>query len=294
MITTLSQIEALRFGRHPAFLFGTALGIVLTVLALNEQASDQVTGDSLSMPVVAFTVGLASMITGYHLTRSFQRADEVVEAAPVSLTTRTGALCLAALVPALVASGWLVFYYWLRPATLRPPEWLYGEFSHADVAMVLVGNSVLAAVGGTLLGIAAGRWWRFRGAAVVLVVGVVMWTIGVLGTFSSSESAPAPWQRWVRPFEPVGYFSSATQDNTSIISLTGSPSWHLAWLVTLCALAVVAALLWRAEGPSRQRLILVGVVTVVVSAVTYGLAAGGGLSEPMRTYPDGHSVVLIK
>ena len=294
MTITLSRIEAVRFGRHPAFLFGAALGITLTAMALKEQASDQVTGDSLSMPVVALTVGLASMITGYHLTRSFQRADEVVEAAPVCVTRRTGALCLAALVPALVASGWLVVYYWLQPATLRPPEWLYGEFSHADIATVLVGNSAVSAVGGTLLGIAAGRWWRFRGASAVLVVAVVVWTIGVLGTFSTGESAPAPWQRWVRLFEPVGYFSSATQYNTSIISLTGSPSWYLAWVVTLCGLAAIAALLWRAEGPTRRRLILVGVVTLLVSAVTYGLAAGGGLSEPMRTYPDGHSVVLTK
>ena len=34
----LARIEAWRFARHPMFLVGTALGVVFTVMALNEQA----------------------------------------------------------------------------------------------------------------------------------------------------------------------------------------------------------------------------------------------------------------
>ena len=287
----LSRIETLRFARHPMFLLGTALGILFTAMALSEQA-DQVTGDALSLPVVALTVGLPSMIAAYHLTRSFHRAGELVESTPTSRTTSTGALCLMAGVSALVASGWLVLYYGLTPPTMQAPEWMYGVFSHADVASVIVGNSVVAAAGGTLLGVAAGRWWRFRGASALLAVGVVVWTIGVLGLFSSTEGALAAWQRWGRLFAPVGYFSSATQYGDSIYSLTGSPWWYLAWTITLCTLATIAALLWRSEGPTRRRLIRIGAATLLISAVTYGLAAGGGLSQVVRTYPDGHSVVL--
>ena len=103
----LARIEAWRFARHPMFLVGTALGVVFTAMALNEQAH-QVTSDSLSLPVVALTVGVASMITAYHLTRSFHGAGELLEASPTSVTTRTAALCLMAGVPALVASAWLV------------------------------------------------------------------------------------------------------------------------------------------------------------------------------------------
>jgi hypothetical protein len=167
-------------------------------------------------------------------------------------------------------------------------------FSHADVAAVLVGNSVVAAVGGTLLGVAAGRWWGFRGASAVLVLAVVVWTIGVLGMFSSDEAARPGWNRWVRLFTPVGYFTSANADSSAVISLTGSPWWYLAWLLTLCALAVVAALLWRSEGETRRRVIRIGAVTLALSVVTYGLAASGGLSQQVRTFPDGHSVVLTK
>ena len=171
------------------------------------------------------------------------------------------------------------------------PEWMYGKFSHADVWAVLVGNSVVASVGGTLLGIAAGRWWRFRGSTVALVLAVVVWTIGVVGLFSS-EGAPAAWYRWVRLFTPVGYFSNPSPDGTGEDTLTGSPWWYLAWLVTLCALAAIAALLWGSEGQTRRRLVRLGAAALVVSALTYGLAAAGGNSQSVRTYPDGHSVVL--
>src|SRR6476469_8145256 len=185
----LARIEARRLARHPMFLVGTALGVVFTAMALNEQAH-QVTSDSMSLPVVALTVGVASMITAYHLTRSFHGAGELLEASPTSVTTRTAALCLMAGVPALVASAWLVLYYAIGPSGLSAPEWMYGPLSHAAIAAVLVENSVATVVGGTLLGIAAGRWWRFRGASAVLVLAVVVWTIGVLGAFGTTEGAP--------------------------------------------------------------------------------------------------------
>jgi hypothetical protein len=171
---------------------------------------------------------------------------------------------------------------------------MYGVFSHADIAAVLVSQSVVAAVGGTLLGIAAGRWWGFRGASAVLVLAVVVWTIGLLGAFSSGDTAPAAWTRWLRLFAPVGYFTSATADGTSVLSLTGSPKWYVVWLVTLCALAAVAALLWRSEGATRRWVIRAGAATLALSVLTYGLAVSGGQSQPVRTFPSGHSVVVTK
>jgi hypothetical protein len=244
--------------------------------------------------VVAATVGLGSMLAAFYLTRSFHRADELLEASPTSRTSRTGALCLTAIVPALIASLWLAFYYYgPRPAVLDAPEWMYGMFSHADITAVLVSHSVIAAVGGTLLGVAAGRWWSFRAASAVLVLGVVVWTIGWLGVFSSGDAHPA-WNRWVRLFAPVGYFSSTSAGNSNVVSLTGSTRWYAVWLLTLCTLAVVAALLWRSEGATRRRVIRAGAIALALSVVTYGLAASGGLTHEVRTFPDGHSVVLTK
>ncbi|MEO7448139.1 MAG: hypothetical protein ABI336_07680 [Humibacillus sp.] len=289
---TLARLESWRLARHPVLLVGTAVGMASTASALTE-APEEVAANALGMPVVALTVGLTAMLSAYHLTRSFHRADELLEASPILTTTRTMALCVTAVVPALIASLWLIFYYGFAPAALDVPEWMYGTLSHADLAAVLVGNSVVAAIGGTVLGVAAGRWWRFRGASAVLVLGVGLWTMVTLGAFSSGDAAPAGWVRWVRLFTPVGYFSSPSAHSTFVMTLTGSPWWYFAWLLTLCALAVVAALLWRAEGATRRQIVRVGAVALVLSAVTYGFAASGGLSHQIRSFPDGHSVVMM-
>lgn len=288
---TLARIEALRFGRHPMFLFATAFGIAVTAGALSEQA-ELPTSDALGMPMVALTVGLGSVITAYHLTRSFHRSDELLKASPTSPTTRTASLCLTAGVSALVASGWPIVYYVLTPPALEAPDWMYGGFSHAEIATVVVGNTIIAAAGGTLLGVAAARWWRFRGAAVLLILALVVWTMGILGIFSNSDAPLTAWNRWIRLFAPVNYFNTAPQSEVAVDSLTGSPWWYFGWTLTLCALAAIAALLWRSEGPTRRRLIRIGAVTLLLSAVTYGLAASGGPDHVVRYYPDGHSIVL--
>ncbi|TQM54600.1 hypothetical protein [Humibacillus xanthopallidus] len=292
-LPALARLEAGRLARHPAFVGGTAFGIVSTAMALSEEP-DQVTGNALGLPVVALTVGLGAMLAAYRITRSFDRADELVEAAPTSTTARTAALCVITLIPCLVASWWLVFYYGFTPAALDAPDWMYGVFSHSEIATVIVGNSVVAAAGATLLGIAAGRWWRFRGASAVLVILVAVWTLTVMSAFSGDEASPPAWHRWVRLFAPLSGFTTVSENTDSVLSLTGSPWWYFVWLLTLCALAGLAALLWRSEGQTRRRLVRAGGVLVAVSLVTYVLAASGGLSEPVRSYPDGPAVVTTK
>ena len=286
----LARVEMVRLARHPMFVLATALGILFTAMALNEQ-SDQVTGDSLGLPVVALTVGLGAMIAANQLTRSFHRARELVDATPTSLTTRTGALCLTALVPALVASGWLFIKYVVRPPAVQTPEWMYGTFSVTDIAWVLLAHTAVAAVGATLLGVAAGRWWRFRGASVVLVATVVTWTMGAGAALGTGGAMPA-WQRWVHLFTPLTFFSTTSQDSSSVDSLSGSPGWYVVWLLTLCALAATGALLWRATGTTRRRLVLIGAIVLAISAVVYVLAVTGGNGNTVRSYPDGQSVVL--
>jgi hypothetical protein len=289
-LAPLARIELARLARHPMLVFGVLFGIASTAISV-EEITDKTTGDVLGMPVTALTVGLPAMISAHLLARSFDRADELVESAPTSRVTRTGAMCFAALVPAVIASGWLVLYAIAERWLWTTPEWLYGTLSHADVWAIIIGNTVVAAIGGTLLGIAAGRWWRFRGSSVALVLGVVTWTIGVIGLFSL-EGTPAPWHRWVRLFTPVNAFSNPAPDGNGADTLTGSPMWYLGWLVSLCALAAIAALLKGSERPTHGRLVRLGAVVLLASVVTYGLAAAGGNSHSVRTYPDGHSVVL--
>jgi hypothetical protein len=279
-----------RLARHPLLVTGTALGIVFTTMAILE-IRQTASSDILGMPVTALCVGVSAMIAAQRLTGSFHRSEELVEAAPTSTITRTAALCASAVVPAAIASLWLAFYYVAEDRVWTTPEWMLGTLSRVDLAAILTGHTVVAAVGATLLGVAAGRWLRFRGATAVLVIAVVVWTIGVIGAFSS-EGVPAAWTRWVRLFTPVNAFSNPAPGVDAYDTLTGSPVWYLVWLVTLCALATVAALLKAAEGAARRRLVRLGAALLAMSVLTYGLAAAGGNSQVVRTYPDGHSVVM--
>lgn len=286
----LARLEMARMARHPVLIAGTLFGVVSTLMAVQDMRQN-LTGDILGMPVTALTVGVPAMIAAQRLTRSFHGSEELVDAAPTSSTTRTAALCASALVPAVIASAWLVFYYAADTRLWTTPDWMLGTLSPADLAAILTGHTVVAAVGGTLLGVAAGRWWRFRGAVAVLVVVVAVWTLGVIGAFSS-EGVPASWTRWVRLFTPVNAFSNPAPSHTAYDTLTGSPLWYLGWLVTLCGLAAVAALLKGSEGATRRRLVRIGAVVLAASALTYGLAVAGGNAEIVRTYPDGHSVLV--
>src|SRR3954447_8160624 len=289
----LTRIEAIRLATHPALILGTAFGVVFTVLTFSGQGG-QVLPDALGLLVVPSSVGLGAMMAAFYVTRSFHRAEELVDASPTSSTTRTATLCLTAVVPALIASLWLVLFYGFTPPPVDAPDWMYGVFSHADIAAVLVGQSVVAAVGGTLLGVAAGRWWRFRSASAVLLVGVMVCTIGWMGLLGGdADTVQAGWNRWIRLLAPVGSFTSTASDGNSVVSQTGSPWWYLAWLVTLCAVAALTALLWRSEGVTRRRVVRVGVITLALSGVTYGLAVSGGLSHQVRTFTDGHSVTMV-
>jgi hypothetical protein len=288
----LARIEIVRLARHPLLLAGVAFGAFSTALSVQELGAGT-SEDLLGMPVTALCVGVPAMIAAHRLTTAFRRAGEVVETAPMSTVTRTGAMCTSAVVPVVMASMWLVFYYASRNRIWMTPEWMLGTLSDADVAMILVSHTAIAATGGTLLGIAAARWWRFRGAAVVLVLGVTIWTLGSIGSFSA-EGVPAPWTRWIRLFTPLNAFSNPAPDGSGHDTMTGAPGWYFVWLLTLCALAGLAALLKGSEGSVRRRLVRVGAVLLAISALTYVLAAAGGNSSPVRTYPDGHSVVLTK
>ena len=52
---------------------------------------------------------------------------------------------------------------------------LYGPFSPSARIAVLVGQIVMPALGGPLLGVALGRWVRFPGAAFVLFLLLSGW-----------------------------------------------------------------------------------------------------------------------
>lgn len=288
----LARIEIGRLARHPLLIAGVTFGAVSTALSVQELGAGG-GQDLLGLPVAALCVGVPAMIAAQRLTIAFRRASEVVDAAPMSTVTRTSAMCSGAVVPVVMALMWLVFFYASQNRLWITQDWWLGTLTRTDLAMILIGHTAIAATGATLLGIAAARWWRFRGAAVVLVLGVTVWTLGSIGTFSA-EGVPPAWTRWVRLFTPLNGFTNAAPDGSGQDTMTGSPAWYFVWLLTLCALAGLAALLKGSEGSARRRLVRLGAALLAVSALVYVLAAAGGNSSPVRTYPDGHSVVLTK
>jgi hypothetical protein len=172
------------------------------------------------------------------------------------------------------------------------PAWLWGTFSEVDLVVAMAQQTVIAAVGGTLLGVAAGRWWRFRGAAFVLVVGLLFW-VELTSGVSAVLEAGGTWPKLLRLFSPLSFFQTAIVDPTvAVDTFPGSPAWYFGWLLALCALAAVAAMLHRADGVVRARLMRLGPVLLVSAAIFLVLAATQGPQHVVRTFPDGTTTVI--
>ena len=276
----LVLVEVRRFVRHPAFLVGLTACVVFTAMT-----APTANGDVNSGFLAAFFIGVVSMLVTYFQTRSTRLSREALDASPMSVTARTRAMCLVCLVPAGFGALWLAsFYLALRIWPLEP--WMYGTFSQADNFVILFGQSVVACLGGPLLGVTAARWLRFRGAGLVLVVGIVVLVAAGLTEAERSSSLN------LRMLTPFTFFTSRMMNPDAEDSLPGSPWWYLAWLLALCALAVIAALLREAEPPPLAHRLKVAGGVVLAVAVTCGLLAmTGGLDQPIRNYPDGHSIV---
>src|SRR5689334_1863700 len=86
----LARVEAKRYLRHPAFLLGLAGGIWGTWVSLH-----RVDNDIYNEGVVpAFFLGIFGMVACYRLARSLNKTEEAAGTTPISMQTRTAALCL--------------------------------------------------------------------------------------------------------------------------------------------------------------------------------------------------------
>lgn len=277
----LARLEAKRFARHPLFLGGAAFCAFTAVSMGNAAKPDIVSGDGF---FPALFVGVASMVVAYRQTRSTRRSVEALDAAPTPEPTRTAALCCACLVPASAGALWLGYeLFAVHRWPLQP--WMYGTFGPGDRVAILAGQSVLACLGAPLLGVAAGRWFRFPGGALLLIVAVVGWvTAGVAGIISVPDAVFATPLRLSAPFT---FFATTGRGSRTLDSWPGSPWWYLLWLVALCALATVAALLHGAAGQTRTWLLRVAAAVLVAGLLAYVLAVAGGLGHVVTVHPDG-------
>lgn len=269
-LVSLAAAEARRFARHPVFLGGAVLLVGLSaILGVTEHGPDKVSG---GLVLSAFFLGVFGFVAAHRLTTSTRRSLELVDTAPVARQRRTLALCLACLVPGAAALLWLGL--WLAMCLAWPPRpvppgqhalW-FGDASSVDLLAIMIEGSVVAALGGALLGVAVATWAPFRGSAVlgpiVLVTGVLMLVDQAYPTYSTWAGL-SPFTVQSDDVVVHGVVQSTSSSSVAV------PVWHAVYALGLSGLAAVAALL--RDAPRRRPLFVTGAALVAVSAVALTL-----------------------
>ncbi len=263
-LLALSRAEAKRFARHPLFLIGLAL--MLVPMAASVWQRDTGANPMTGTLFIAFLIGVFGFIVAHRLTTSLLRTRDLAVTTPVGRQQRTLALCLACLVPA--AAGVVVAIFMLVTAAIWTPvgdpvsahvAW-FRDDPAVDVLATLIAMGPVAALGGPLLGVAAARWAPFRGSALIGVVTLVFVT-------ALPSSAPSPWRllsAWPVLVDEYVNGGGATIVRSSFVPGV-VPVWALLYLLCLCGLAVVAALL---RDPAHRRVLLTA--GALLSAGTVG------------------------
>lgn len=276
-LKALTLVETKRLAKHPVFL----LGVVGTAAFV--PTSGGVSDDYYNVTIITgFFLGLFSMIAMFRLTRSMDRAEAAVDSTPASQRERTLALCLAAWLPTTLSVVALVVTFALDDTST---VWALGGLSGPTRFAIFFGNTVIACIGGPLLGVAAGRWWRFPGAVVALTVVVLFWVLLAEGL--ATELHDATWATFVHLSAPWAQFTSVDSDLNQLEVWRGSPWFYLGWSVSLCVLAVLGALLKTAEGADRQRLFRAGAVVGLIGLVFLTLGVFLGPEHALMHTPTG-------
>lgn len=262
-LRALALTEARRFARHPLFLLGVAIMLMpLAVVVWQQRVGANPMIDTL---YIAFLIGVFGFVVAHRLTTSLLRTGDLATATPVSRQQRTLALCLACLVPATV--GVVVIVLMLVTAALWPPvgdpatasvAW-FGDYPAVDVLATLIAMGPVAALGGPLLGVAVARWAPFHGSALLGVVTLVVVT-------ALPSELPVPWRvlsAWPLLVEEYIVDGGGPVVRSSFVPGV-EPIWVLGYLLCLCGLAVVAALL---RDPGHRRGLLGTGAVLAVGAV---------------------------
>jgi hypothetical protein len=260
-LRSLAALEARRYLRSPLFLIGVGLLVWTTVVSTGDLASNAGTTDPGDLDILpAFCLGLLGVFVGHQLTRSLDASGEAIGASPSDGVRRTAALCLACLVPGMVALAWVG---WIYAALAVGNIHLSVTITPETRAAMLLSGAV-AAVGGPLFGVLVARWVRFPGSALVAVVVLAGWTL--LGTVSLAM-APSRAGTLLHLSAPLTNWVSADGPRSPAWVAGGSPGWYLGYVVALCCLAATAALLPSTTGARRGRLLrLLGLIAVAALA----------------------------
>jgi hypothetical protein len=270
--TALAIRETRRLVLNPVFLFAVAF----IAFALRAGPDAGLTEIDTANPYPAIFLGGFGMMATYWLTRSMRASEPVIGITPTTLPARTAALCAVALVPFACGCLALLRFVQLIPVSSQ----LYGPVSPSARVAVLVGQIVIPALGGPLLGVALGRWVRFPGAAFVLFLVLYGWvSLVTILSMSHPDSAPVAVLRLFAPFAFFTYTGNTHSAGYAVTAWRGSPWFFIGWQLALCAIAVLVALLRGAEGRVRSRIIRALAIAAAAAVILLALAATGGFTH---------------
>ncbi|GAA1973226.1 hypothetical protein GCM10009798_38060 [Nocardioides panacihumi] len=269
-LLALAKADARRYARHPLFVLPCVLLIVLMIVDYVQNKGGG-TNPMVATMTIAFLLGVFGFVIAHRLTTSLRRTRELVGTVPVDHQARTLSLCLACLVSGMAGAACAV--HMLIVNALWPPQGIppsapvtwFGDYPAVDVLATLILMGPLAALGGPLLGVAVARWAPFRGSALLgVVVLVVATAIPASDDRGGAERLASAW--------PV--LMDEHVENGKVLSTTFvasiEPVWALGWVLCLCGLAVVAALL---RDPAHRRvLVIAGAALTLGAAVSFALA----------------------
>lgn len=275
----LARQEIRNYLRAKLFWFGAALTLAVDVAMLFDLTDDPSSSGGYMIAPAAL-LGVLGLVVMFGLTRRSDHAAEAAGAVAIPERTRTLALATATVVPLSVAVlsfiAAVVAWYVHPPASYIVPPGI----SNAFVLAQMFGDGVLCAVGGPLLGLLLARYFPKRGitavASVLLVIATILLQGGLLG------------EQPYRVFWVWTYFLTQSPEGgpgqQHFTTNPGNPFLWLLYLVTLCALGVIAAVRHDPES-DRARLGKIAIGLVVVAVVLGVLTMTVGFTESI-VHPD--------
>lgn len=241
----LGLSEGVRIVRHPIAVVGGALMVVLVLVVGDNGTRDAFevlsTGPTFFYGV---SVYFAANLVASRDRRA--RSGELLAATSSPVTDRVAGLCVAAAVPAVVTTAFVLLVHVMNLA--RDLYFVVPGVWHMAQAPMTV-------LGGALLGIMVARLTSVPGAALLGMVAMFAWNIWVsnhtsdiqtLGTYMS-------WALWAPHADWAGME-------------TGSPGWHVAYLAALCAMAATGAFLRESRRTWRVLVVGAGCTAAAVAA----------------------------
>jgi hypothetical protein len=222
--------EGRRIVLHPIALAGFALMTVLVVVVGDNGSRDafDVVTNGPTFFYGVFTYFAANLVASRDRRA---HSGELLAALPSSRPARVAGLCVAALVPAAVCTAFVTAVH--ASSSLRDLYVVAPDVWH-------LAQGPLTVLGGALLGIMVARWTSLPGVALLVMIAMILFNAWIsehdaevqpLGTYVT-------WATWA----PHPYWAGMEP---------GSPAWHAAYLVALCAMAACGSFLRETGRPWR-------------------------------------------